>query len=232
MCLLPSLWSWCLPLPTGFAASHTGPRERNFALTPRILLSLKTVMHLPSLHQHAAGSPPPAYSHAGKYFGWITGELVRKAGLSPILFLSRDTMHVTLCVPPLLNYLHNNLLSWAQEKMNLSCSFLLFKCNICRNMFFILKPTSSKMTIHQTFQTVKLIKSLCRGRIQKEKGQMAALAGGSSRWWQQQPDLGQGRHRPIMTSGQQVHQSSPSLAVNLHVATLMDAMVARVSGRG
>lgn len=47
-------------------------------------------------------------------------------------------------------------------------------------MFFILKPSNSKMITHQTFQTFELIKSLCRGCIQKEKGQMAAAAGGNS----------------------------------------------------
>lgn len=55
---------------------------------------------------------------------------------------------------------------------------------------------------------------------------------GSSRWWQQQPDLAQGRHRPIMTSQQEVNQSLPSLAANLHAVILMDAMVAGHSGRG
>lgn len=57
-------------------------------------------------------------------------------------------------------------------------------------------------------------------------------ANGSSRWWQQQPDLAQGRHRPIMTSQQEVNQSLPSLAANLHAVILMDAMVAGHSGRG
>lgn len=93
-------------------------------------------------------------------------------------------------------------------------------------MFFILKPSNSKMMTHQTFQTFELIKSLCRGCIQKEKGQMAAAAGGnSSLTWHR---AGTGPSWPHNKKS----MSLPSLAANLHAAILMDAMVAGHSGRG